>query len=672
MTDLPGPSTYTPFFRRFFTDERAREIQETQQLYDWVKHHQDAFTETNVTIGRRVAEHFDHLGDTMKDPLIYALLDVLNLETQLWELPPPDFDRMNMREFVEYRNLLYAKQYFFTNRTTLLEHFEEGLARIFGGLADELPLTEDPSPFTIPLIYALPQPGLLIDKIYGTVVDDAYVDRGLFKNVGNTLYRNLCRISGREPGEASRKPWKNASDNPLPLDQMADQYLAGTTFHELFQTPIPLKLTHENRFSHMHILGGTNAGKTTLIESLIHHDLQSDDPPSIVLIDPHSDLVRRLTHTDLGLGDRLIIIDPRDIKHPPALNTFAVNKDRFDSYNEATQEQVTAGVIQTFNYLFSGLTNLTLTGKQDVFFRYVARLMLSMPDTMGRNATILDMMKLMHDPPQYEVAIAALPDIPREFFRRDFMSKTFEQTKEQIRYRLQAIIENPTMARLFTSTETKVDLFTELNRGAVILVDTAKDFLKENSSTFGRLFISLVLQAVLERAAIREADRKSTFLIVDEAASFFSSNIDDLLTEARKYKCGCVFAHQFLDQATGSLRASLAANTTIKFASGVSANDARAMAPEMRTTPDFILDQPRFHFAAHIRNVTPQAVTIPIMPVADQRQLSSAEFEELIARNRERVSLTPFGRGREAPQSFTMREEQQPPQHPDEDISPEW
>jgi hypothetical protein len=70
-------------------------------------------------------------------------------------------------------------------------------------------------------------------------------------------------------------------------------------------------------------------------------------------------------------------------------------------------------------------------------------------------------------------AMQRLPDIPREFFLNDFGSKTFAQTKEQIRYRLQAIIENPTIARLFTAPDTKVDLFTEMNRGAVILVDTA-------------------------------------------------------------------------------------------------------------------------------------------------------------------------------------------------------
>ena len=119
------------------------------------------------------------------------------------------------------------------------------------------------------------------------------------------------------------------------------------------------------------------------------------------------------------------------------------------------------------------------------------------------------------------------------------------------------------------------------------------------------------------------------------------SNIDDLLTETRKYKLGCVFAHQHLDQCAPSLRASFAANTAIKMAAGVSTGDARAMAPDMRTTSEFILSQPRLHFACHIRNVTPQAVSIPVEAgkLEDEPRLSPRAYERFRADNRKRVSL---------------------------------
>ncbi|MEJ0042776.1 MAG: hypothetical protein WDM81_11470 [Rhizomicrobium sp.] len=178
------------------------------------------------------------------------------------------------------------------------------------------------------------------------------------------------------------------------------------------------------------------------------------------------------------------------------------------------------------------------------------------------------------------------------------------------------------------------------------MVDTAKDFLKGASGHFGRIIISLVLQAVLERAAVPEHRRKPTFLIVDEAAAYFDSNIDDFLTEARKYKCGCVFAHQFLDQATSSLRASLAANTSIKLAAGVSTSDARALAPDMRTTADFILERPRLHFAGYFRGTTENAVSVPVSVGAFEKEprMSEAAYERMRERNRERVCSSPGDR----------------------------
>lgn len=642
------PSAFTPFFRRF-TDEKARDLNDTMELYDRVArmHAASSFGDLE-TYGRRVFGEFDDaLSEPLRDPFGRALDGLLRLETPIFALPKPAFNHLSLQESVDLRHFLRAKEYFHTHEDDIWVRLKNGLVLIFGTLAQELPQTFSPSPFMIPLIYALPGPKRWMDNICGELWQQKYIDAGLFVEAARQIYLNLCRISGIADPYDPKKPIKNPSDQEGSLEEIADQTFRNTPFRDLLLAPIPLKFTDEDRFSHMHVLGGSGAGKTTLLQNLILNDLKADDPPSLVIVDSQGDLINKLSRLEVfhpyggELYDRLLIISPKDIKAPPAINIFDVNRDRLDHYDEATKEQVVAGVIQTFDYVFSGLIGADLTAKQGVFFRFVARLMLSLPETLGRTATILDMIALMDDPAPYRAAIEALPPIQRNFFERDFTSKTFAQTKEQIRYRLNAILENPTLARLFTSPRTKIDLFERLNEGSIILIDTAKDFLKGASAHFGRIMISQVLQAVLERAVIPEGDRRPTFLIVDEAASYFDSNIDDFLTEARKYKCGCVFAHQFLDQATSSLRASLAANTTIKFAAGISNADARAVASDMRTTADFILSQPRLTFAAHIRNVTPNAVSIPV-PVGQlerESRMNEADYQELRTLNGEKVSI---------------------------------
>src|SRR3546814_20674701 len=100
-----------------------------------------------------------------------------------------------------------------------------------------------------------------------------------------------------------------------------------------------------------------------------------------------------------------------------------------DLYDAATREQVVAGVIQTFDYLFEGLLGADLTAKQSVFFRFVARLLLALPETLGRNATILDMIALMDDPGPYLPAIASLTPPHLRFFERAFQSQTFHTSR---------------------------------------------------------------------------------------------------------------------------------------------------------------------------------------------------------------------------------------------------
>src|SRR3546814_2737074 len=97
-----------------------------------------------------------------------------------------------------------------------------------------------------------------------------------------------------------------------------------------------------------------------------------------------------------------------------------------------------------------------------------------------------------------------------------------------------------------------------------------------------------------------EAERTPAFLIVDEAAEYFDGNIDDLLTEARKYRLGCVLANQYLDPCSHSLRASLSANTSIKLAAGVSTCHARRLTTDLRTPVDYFLGQPPRQFAAPV------------------------------------------------------------------------
>jgi hypothetical protein len=417
------PSTFTPFARRF-TDERARNLSELRILYAEVRamHYASPYAEELAVVAACspvVEDLRDRLSETLHAPFAHAILGLTRLETTIFEFPEIKWDvaQLSLKQQVDLERYLTAKRHFLTNDERVLDFFRGGLYRVFDQLTANLPKTSEASAFTLPLIHTLPEPRKLMDRLFGILWDQRYIDDGLFVEVTKVMIANVCAVSGIDDPDNPKRSLKLPSQHDEPLAESVDAYFKGTPLFDYLMAPVPLRLTYEDRFSHMHVVGGSGAGKTQLLQHLILHDLQSPDPPALVIVDSQTDLISKLSHLALfdpetgPLADRLLYITPRDIKHPPALNIFDVNRERLGGYDEATKEQVTAGVIQTFDYLFGGLLGADLTAKQGVFFRFVARLMLALPETLGRNATILDFLNLMDDATPYRKAIESLPPI---------------------------------------------------------------------------------------------------------------------------------------------------------------------------------------------------------------------------------------------------------------------
>lgn len=532
----------------------------------------------------------------------------------------PDFDHLSLPALQALRTHLIVKLRVLSEPDTYVDIWREKIIRLLEGLVGYFPpCAFEPSgsssaQFTVPLIDLCSQSAEAVERAMATMYDDDVVHAGFFDLVRHRLDDNLCRASGLSKEEAlrGRSIVAPTAARNKSAPEIVATYLTGTPLGPLFLADIPFSIPDTARFEHTHIIAGSGHGKTQLLQHFMTHDLRAERPPALVVIDSQGDMISKLRR----LVPDAIVIDPRNA---PQLNVFDINQDRLTQYGPAMREQVLNGIIDLYDYLFGSLLGAELTQKQSVFFRYCLRLLLALPQTEGRNATIIDLLNLMEQPTPYLKAVEALPSIQQRFFQNDklgFFSPAFKQTKEQISYRLSAILENDTFARMLSAPKNEIDMFAALNAGKVILVNTAKDYLKaERSSFLGRLFISLTMNAAFERAALAEQDRYPAFLYIDEASEYFDDNIDDLLIQARKFNLGLVFSHQYLDQCAPALRASIAANTAVKMAGGVSDRDARAMAGDMRTTPEFILaqrkDTGRSQFACSVRGQSAVSLTVP-------------------------------------------------------------
>ncbi|MGA8148732.1 MAG: hypothetical protein WB870_14365 [Gallionellaceae bacterium] len=574
--------------------------------------------------------------------------------------------KLTIEEGVYLRAYLRRHLRFVDDHERLTTIWRDKLVWLFSGVLEYLPLSaftdiEDtgandsvvlPEARICDLCDNLPE---VLDRLMITFYDKDVLNADLFLPLREVFDNNAFRMSGIPPERRNSSvhkiilPSDYKSSDP---ETLINGYLQGTPFLDFFYRTLPFAIPFPARFEHTHIVAGSGHGKTQLLQFLIHHDLVKalEDRRSVVVLDSQGDMIRTIAHLklfdptdDWSLADRFVLIDPTDVEHPVGLNMFDFDRARMRSLSVQDREMILNATVETYEYFFGALLGAELTQRQGVIFRYLARLMMEIPD-----ATIHTLLELMMNGEKYRPYMEQLTGTARTFFATQFFDRQFAENKKQITARLWGVLSNTTLERMFSHPKNKVDLFRLTQEGKIILVNTAKDFLgHEGSSIFGRFIVSLIAQAAIQRAILPAYERTPTFAYIDEAEDYFDENIDRLVNQARKYKIGLIFSHQNLDQLSPSLRASVLASTSIKFAGGLSSKDANSLDAEFRTDTDFLLSQKKHgeytEFACYVKNFTAKAVSvsIPLGHVERESTLDEGDYAKLLEKNREMYSVSP-------------------------------
>jgi Type IV secretion-system coupling protein DNA-binding domain len=459
--------------------------------------------------------------------------------------------------------------------------------------------------------------------------------------------RSALLASGINPDgkDTDKLPkWPSEMTDKSP-EELVALYVGQTPLYSFFSTRLPFTVPQRFRFEHTHIVGGSGHGKTQLLQTLILQDVArlAEGKASVIVIDSQGDMIRKIQQlqTTDQIADRVVIIDPTEIDAPPALNLFDFGLERAHSYNALEREMLVNGAISLYEYVFGALLGAELTARQGVIFRYLAHLLMVVPD-----ATIHTLIDFMEEPEKIAPYIGKLEGSARRFFETQFLSRFFNDTRQQILTRIYGVLATGVLDRMFSHKRNKVNLFAEMNRGSLILINTAKDLLKqEGTEILGRFFIALICQAAQERASIPEDKRMPTFVYIDEAHDYFDESMENLFNQARKYAVGLCVAHQNLDQFEQYLRATVMTSTAIKLVGGLSSHDASAFAKDMHTEPEFLLSMRKHdsetQFACFVRNLTerPIPLSIPFGTMEGQPKLSAQAIQTLRAQNRQRYSV---------------------------------
>jgi hypothetical protein len=640
-------SPFTPFLRRF-TDERARDLSETVALYNEVRatyhathwSHEDAIDRVNGC----VAEWVGKVVDLPESPALMEAFDrcqkaVLALETTIFTFPEINWDiaTLSLKEQVDLRRFLRAQQHFVANDDRVSDLLTTALGNVFGGLITELPtITESTEglTLTVPLVTLMRDPGGTVDKIIGTLVTEELANAGLFTTLQERLYENTCIASGVLPDKEQRKPFITADKSELPPIELVETYLKGTPFVDLLLAPVPFHIPMSARFQHHWIVAPPGTGKSTALQFLLACDFElvANNEASVVVMESNRDLIKAVEGLKIfapgeALDGKLLSIDAEDVEWPIALNLFDVGLDQMEAYSPVDREALHNSVLSLYDYIFSALLSAEMTSRQNTLFNFTIQLLLNIPS--ATLDTLIDLMQ-PNGLKQFEQYLTKLDHDARRFFDLKFNSREFDRTKEQVVDRLFAVKRIRTLSRMFSAPKSKLDFFKEMGSAKVILINVPQSLLQEDGvEIVGRFFISMILLAAHKRQLLPKEQRLPCFVYIDECHDFIKRDpkIPVILDQARKLNVGLILAHQRLQQLQSYVLDALYGATAIKFASQVSDAAAHALARDMRTTPEFILNQRPFHFAAYVRGLTDTAVSVGI-PAIDMNAAERMTKEE--------------------------------------------
>ena len=502
---------------------------------------------------------------------------------------------------------------------------------------------------TVPLHTLFADPTAAIDAIvrhiFTLAPDPAVPALRPGHHPANVVIANVLAISRLTYEDAQKRPYRITwpADAKLSPAELVDRYLANTPLASLLKASVQITIPDELLTEGLIVIASPGHGKTQLMQHMVMRFLQRPNAPTLILMDSQGDALQSIPKLKLleqPDDDRVIIIDPTD-PHPPASNIFAFDRQFAATLPQQQREEFLAGVIETFEFVASGLMGAALTPHMTLAFRFLSQLLLQL-----ENPTLHTFADLLNDPGPYWPYVQALPPTAQSFIEQLYDERSqYKQTRSAILARAYYLLANPAFERMFAHPENKLNLRTAMQSGKLICINTAKAQLKtEASAVFGRFWIAQILQATMARAFIPRQQRRLTVCLVDEAHEYCDPSVELLLYQARKYRVAFGQITQSMAQfkKAGLLEAALSV-PAVRFIGAVGDTDANMLAKEMSTTSDFLKSVRKTSNSAewtvHARNITPTAckTTINFFEAERAPKMTEAAYQQLLQRNRQRV-----------------------------------
>ncbi len=319
---------------------------------------------------------------------------------------------------------------------------------------------------------------------------------------------------------------------PAPAATLHESGLClGTNTH--LGLSVPVRLTVEQRVRHMHVIGASGTGKSTLLFNLIRQDIENGE--GVAVLDPHGDLVDRI----LGIipperiGD-VVLVDPSDEQCSVGFNILSAHSD-------LEKNLLSSDLVSVFQRLS--------TSWGDQMGSVLSNAILAFLES-ERGGTLADLRRFLIEPAFRDKFLATVrdPDIVY-YWKKGFPQLSGNKSIGPVLTRLETFLSPKPIRYMVSQRENRLDFADILDTGKIFLAKLPQGQMgKENAFLLGSLLVSKFQQLAMSRQAQRAESRRPFWLYVDEFQNFITPSMAEILSGARKYRLGLILAHQELRQ----------------------------------------------------------------------------------------------------------------------------
>ncbi len=307
------------------------------------------------------------------------------------------------------------------------------------------------------------------------------------------------------------------------------EFCLGTNRHRDFEGIVTLSA--EQRLKHMHVIGATGTGKSTLLQSCIVQDIHLGN--GVAVLDPHGDLIESiLPYIPKERIQDVIIIDPADSEFPVGFNILTAHSD-------IEKEILASDLVSVFRRLS--------TSFGDQMHSVLANAIIAFLES-STGGTLMDLRRFLIEKDFRNDFLKTVADPNVVYYWQKEYPLLKSSSIGSILTRLDSFLR-PKLIRNMVAQKKSLDFEDIMDSKKIVLIKLAEGLVgKENSYLLGTFFVSKVYQAAMARQAKSKNERTSFFLYIDEFQNFATPSMSSILSGTRKYGLGCILAHQDMSQ----------------------------------------------------------------------------------------------------------------------------